>query len=476
MSLIYPTLLAGGSGTRLWPLSRKSFPKQFSDLIGNKSLFQKSALRLTSTKQIKFAPHLTITNSNFRFIVHEQLQEIGIKTGHILIEPESKNTAPAILAASLYIQEIDPDAILLVAPSDHIIPDVNEFHEAIKIGLDHVNTGKIVTFGISPTHPNVGYGYIELAQEKTHNGHVFDVLKFIEKPTRQTAEQMIKTGKYFWNAGIFLFKAVDMIKAFEFHSPNTLSITKKSLKTGTNDLDFFRLNPEYWSTLENISIDYAIMEKAKNLVAVPYFYKWSDLGSWNAVWSETKKDLQGVATSKNAHAFNCVNTLLRSESANQQIIGLGLKDIVAIAMPDAVLVTKKDDNQNLKEIVDHLNKKNIDQAETFPKDHRPWGWFESLALGERFQVKRICVKPGAALSLQSHNYRSEHWIVVEGIAKVTIENKVQEIREGHSIYVPLKAKHRLENIGKKLMVLIEVQIGSSLSEDDIVRYEDLYNR
>ena len=476
MHRIYPVLLAGGSGTRLWPLSRKSYPKQFSKIIDQKTLFQSSAQRLTSTHTLEFAPHITLTNSDFRFIIGEQLQEIGIDPGPILIEPESKNTAAAILAACLFAQSKDREAVLLVAPSDHVIPDTSAFHAAINVGLAHVQNQKMVTFGVKPTQPETGYGYLELSTDPLDDHGSYNVKTFVEKPNLQDAKQLVEAGHYLWNAGIFLFRAQHMIDAFQAYAPETLDLVSQSINEASTDLGFLRLAAEPWSLIEDISIDYAIMEKAQNLVAVPYASKWSDLGGWDAVWLESAPDSRGNVISETAHAIECSNSLLRSESRSQQVVGIGLNDIMAIAMPDAVLVAPKDRAQDVKKAVAMLKSKDIAQAEIFPKDHRPWGWFESLALGECFQVKRICVKPGAALSLQSHKHRSEHWIVVEGTAKVTIDDEVKLVSEGQSVYVPLGAKHRMENPGKLSMVLIEVQIGTYLGEDDIIRYEDVYAR
>ena len=476
MTKVYPVLLAGGSGTRLWPLSRKSYPKQFSKLLGDKTLFQACAQRLTPSSTIDFAPHVTLTNADFRFIVGEQLQEVGIDPGPILIEPEPKNTAAAILAASLFAFSQDKNAILLVAPSDHVIPDEAAFHKVIEVGLVHVKNQKIVTFGIKPTRPETGYGYLELSNGSISDHGASDLKGFVEKPDMQDAKQMLKAGHYLWNAGIFLFYAKDMLAAFSTHAPETLDLVSQAVDEAYADLGFLRLAAEPWSKLENVSIDYTIMEKAQNLVAVRYASKWSDLGGWDAVWAESNPDSSGNVTSETAHAIECSNSLLRSEGSRQQVVGIGLNDIMVIAMPDAVLVAPKESAQDVKKAVDLLKLKDIAQAEIFPKDHRPWGWFESLALEDYFQVKRICVKPGAALSLQSHKCRSEHWIVVEGLAKVTIDEEVKLISEGQSVYVPLGAKHRMENPGKLPMILIEVQVGTYLGEDDIIRYEDLYAR
>ena len=298
----------------------------------------------------------------------------------------------------------------------------------------------------------------------------------MEKPDFETAKQMLASDNFVWNAGIFLFRAEDMINSFQVSAPAIYDFVLKSIETAYEDLGFLRLSPGPWSMLENISVDYAIMEKSENLVSVPFKSKWSDLGGWDAVWSESIPDRFGNVASENGHAIRCSNTLLRSESNSQQIFGIGLDNILTIAMPDAVLVAHKNCAQEVQKAVELLKANDIAQAEVYPKDHRPWGWFESLATGNQFQVKRICVNPGAALSLQSHEYRSEHWVVVEGIAKVTIQEETQIVNQGQSVYVPLGAKHRLENPGDQHMILIEVQIGDYLGGDDIVRYHDYFNR
>ena len=470
--MITPVLLCGGSGTRLWPLSRKSYPKQFARILGNETLFQASARRLSGQD---YAPPVVVTASDFRFIVTEQLQEVGIDPGAILIEPEGRNTAPAILAAALHVAASDPDGLMLVAPSDHVVPDTKAFQKAVETGTDPAENGQLVTFGITPTHPETGYGYLELAEVPQAGGPV-PLSRFVEKPDAARAAEMVAGGKHLWNGGIFLFRASDIIAAYSAHAPALLAPVRAAYEAAETDLGFLRLAPEPWAQAENISVDYAVMERADNLSVVPFDAGWSDLGGWDAVWRETGPDANGVATSQNAAAIDCRDTLLRSESDRLELVGIGLENIIAVAMPDAVLVADKSRAQDVKKAVAALKEKQALQAEAFPKDHRPWGWFESLVIGTRFQVKRIHVHPGAALSLQSHHHRSEHWIVVEGTAKVTVDDTVKLVSENQSVYIPLGARHRMENPGKVPMVLIEVQTGSYLGEDDIIRYEDIYAR
>jgi len=361
-----------------------------------------------------------------------------------------------------------------VAPSDHVILDDAEFHAAVNLGVSEAKNGNIVTFGIIPDRPETGYGYLELNSIASYDP--VKLKRFVEKPDLNTAQDMLDSKNYLWNSGIFIFRAVDILVAFEKYTPNLLSPVKNAVENGKNDLGFFRLDPISWSECHDISIDYAVMEYADNLVAVPLSAGWSDLGDWNAVWKEQGPDHNGAVITKNVTEIDCHNVLLRSESESQHLVGLGLNDIVAIAMPDAVLVAHKDCVQDVKKVVTELKKNGIQQAELSTKDHRPWGWFEILATQGRFQVKRIFVNPGAALSLQSHNHRSEHWIVVEGTIKVTVDNNIQLLTEGQSVFIPLGAIHRMENPGKVPMILIEVQTGAYLGEDDIIRYEDIYAR
>ncbi|PCH99053.1 MAG: mannose-1-phosphate guanylyltransferase/mannose-6-phosphate isomerase [Rhodobacteraceae bacterium] len=470
--MITPVILCGGSGTRLWPLSRKSYPKQFSKLVGDQSLFQASALRVTGAE---FANPIVLTNSDFRFIVTEQLMELGIDPASVLIEPQGRNTAPAILAAALYLLAQDEEAMMLVLPSDHNVPDAALFAKTVLRGVDAANAGELVTFGIAPNRPETGYGYLEL-ETVSDDGGAVKLKRFVEKPDEKTAQAMLDAGMFLWNAGIFLFKARSVIEAFQAHRPDMIAPVGEALKTAKSDLGFLRLGAKAWSDAKDISVDYAIMEPAKNLTAVPFVGEWSDLGDWNSVWRESEADENGVVTSGAAQAIDCKDTLLRSEADALELVGIGLKDIVAIAMPDAVLIVDKNRSQDVKLAVEALKARGAVQAVQHPRDHRPWGSFECLYMGDRFQVKRIVVKPGGILSLQSHVHRSEHWIVVEGTAKVTIGDEVKLVGENQSVYIPVGDKHRMENPGKVPMVLIEVQTGSYLGEDDIVRYEDVYAR
>lgn len=469
--MITPVILCGGSGTRFWPLSRKSYPKQFVPLVGENTLFQGSALRMQGAD---FAAPVVITNSDFRFIVVEQLRKVGIDPGAIMIEPEGRNTAPAVLSAALHLQKKDPEAVMLVAPSDHVVPDVAAFQAAVERGLEAVEQGQLVTFGIAPTRPETGYGYLELSEAS--DGGPVALRRFLEKPDAARVEEMLEAGGFLWNAGIFLFKVKDIVAAFEAYASDLMEPVVAAVDGAESDLGFCRLMPEPWAKADDISIDYAVMERASNLSVVPFTGAWSDLGGWDAVWREGERDAQGVMTSGDATSIDCSNSMLRSENDAVEVVGIGLDNVITVAMNDAVLVASMDRAQDVKKAVDALKAKKAAQATTFPKDHRPWGWFESLVIGDRFQVKRIHVHPGASLSLQSHHHRAEHWIVVSGTAEVPIDEKVQLVTENQSVFIPLGAVHRMRNPGKVPMVLIEVQTGAYLGEDDIIRYEDVYAR
>jgi mannose-1-phosphate guanylyltransferase/mannose-6-phosphate isomerase len=405
----------------------------------------------------------------------EQLSAAEIAPKAVLIEPAPRNTAPAILAAALKLQAQGQDALMLVLPSDHVIPDAPAFRAAVEGARPAALEGRIVTFGIRPTRPDTGYGYLRLADAAAGDG-LQPLAAFVEKPDAARAAQMIADGRHLWNAGIFLFTAGALVQAFAQHAPDLLEGTRAAVAAARADLTFTRLDATAWDRLPDISIDYAIMEKAQNLAVMPFAGRWSDLGGWEAVWQESGPDAAGNVLSAGATALDCRDTLLRSEDEGLQLVGIGLEGIVAIAMPDAVLIARKGQSHGVKEAVAALKAQGVRQMTAFPRDFRPWGWYESLARGPRFQVKRIVVHAGAALSLQSHVHRAEHWTVVEGTARVTVDGEVRLLTENQSVYIPLGAVHRLENPGKLPMVLIEVQTGSYLGEDDIIRYEDIYAR
>lgn len=469
--MITPVLLCGGAGTRLWPLSRKSFPKQFADIVGKESLFQASARRFTGAG---FAAPVVVTGNEFRFIVTEQLSEVNMKPMGIMIEPEGRNTAPAAIAAALFAAREDPATLILLVPSDHAVADPDAFRKAVNMGRVAAEAGQIVTFGISPARAETGYGWLEIG-EATFEG-VHHLTRFVEKPDAARAEAMLADGRHLWNAGVFLASAQTLIAAFREHAPLCHDTVKAALDAAMEDLSFTRIDPALWAKVPEDSIDYAVMEKASNISVVRFDGQWSDLGSWESVWQESAKDAEGNAASSHTTVLDCENSLLRSESDEIELVGIGLKNIVAVAMRDAVMVADMSDSQNVKKAVNALKSRKAKQAVQLPVDHRPWGWYETLILSDRFQVKRIHVHPGAALSLQSHVHRSEHWIVVQGTARVTVGDEVKLLTENQSVYIPLGAIHRMENPGKVPMVLIEVQTGTYLGEDDIIRYEDVYAR
>jgi mannose-1-phosphate guanylyltransferase/mannose-6-phosphate isomerase len=470
---IFPVLLCGGSGTRLWPVSRKSFPKQFVPLAGQGTLFQAAASRMLGAPGVQ-SP-LVITNRDFRFIVAEQLAAEGIRPAAIMIEPSARNTGPAILAAVVHLATTHPDAMLLIMPTDHSIPDIDAFREAVAAGVPRAAEGQIVTFGVHPDRPETGYGWIEVATAPVA-GEAQPVARFVEKPQHEAAEAMLAAGRYLWNAGIFLASVQSLLQAFAAHAGDLLEPVRQAVAGARQDLDFLRLAEGPWADAREISVDFAVMEKAQNIEVVPLGAAWSDLGDWNAVWRENGGAQSGIVTQGAVTVIDCEGSLLRSEVEGQHVVGIGLTDLVVVAMPDAVLVADRSRAQDVKAAVAQMKARSVRQAEVFPRDHRPWGWFETLALADRFQVKRIVVKPGAALSLQSHIHRAEHWIVVSGTAQVTVGEDVRLLSENQSVYVPLGAIHRLANPGKVPVVLIEVQTGAYLGEDDIIRYEDIYAR
>ncbi|MFD1912798.1 mannose-1-phosphate guanylyltransferase/mannose-6-phosphate isomerase [Halodurantibacterium flavum] len=470
--MITPVLLCGGAGTRLWPLSRKGYPKQFAPLVGDESLFQASARRLAGPG---FGAPLVVTAGDFRFLVAEQLMQAGVDPGAILIEPSARNTAPAVLVAAMRLAQDDPQALMLVAPSDHVVPDAAAFRAAVAVGVAPAEAGQIVTFGIRPTHAETGYGWLELESEVAE-GAPAPLTRFVEKPDAARAARMFASGRYLWNAGIFLATAETLVAAFRAHAPELMAPVAAALDGARPDLGFLRLDAAAWEGARDISVDYAVMERAPNLSVVPFGAGWSDLGGWDAIWREMGPDDRGLAQSGPVTAIDCADSLLRSESDGLELVCIGLRDVVAVAMPDAVLIADRARAQEVRLAVSALRAKGARQADSFARDHRPWGWFETLAREDRFQVKRIVVRPGGILSLQSHMHRAEHWVVVSGTARVTVDGEERLLTENESVYVPLGAVHRLENPGRLPMVLIEVQTGTYLGEDDIIRYEDLYAR
>ena len=470
--MIHPVILCGGTGTRLWPSSRQAYPKQFSALLGDYSSFQDTLRRVAAPA---FAAPLLLTVEPYRFLVEDQMRSLGLSDAEILLEPEPRNTGPAVLTAALRLAESDPDIVMLVLPSDHLIRDATAFLATVERAVPAAEAVQIVTFGISPNRPETGFGYLELAGPADKAKPVA-LTGFHEKPDLAMAEALLAKGHALWNAGIFLFRARTIIAAYEQYASDLVAPCREALAGAESDLAFIRLASAPYETLRSVSIDDAVMEKAEGLVALPLDAGWLDLGSWDALQSVLPADANGVVGSGQVTAINCENSILRSEDSNVRLVGLGLKNIAAIAMRDAVLVADLSQAQQVGQVVAELKAAGATQAEDYPRFHRPWGWYETLCLDTRFQVKRIMVKPGGLLSLQSHVHRSEHWVVVSGTARVTVGDKVQLLGENESVYIPLGAVHRMENPGKVPMYLIEVQTGAYLGEDDIVRYEDIYSR
>ncbi|SNS77864.1 mannose-1-phosphate guanylyltransferase/mannose-6-phosphate isomerase [Tropicimonas sediminicola] len=472
--MIHPVILCGGSGTRLWPSSRKGYPKQFAPLLGESSLYQATLRRLTGPR---FTRPLVMTNEEFRFLASQQAAGIGLSDAQVVVEPCLRDTAPAILVAALIVAQDDGDeGLMLVAPSDHVIADLPGFLHAVDRGAEAARSGALVTFGVTPDRPETGYGYLEIARKPDGTGAALPVSSFREKPDVATAAKFLEAGTYLWNAGIFLFRAADVIAAFEAHAPDLVAPARAALDRGREDLNLFRLDPDSYAGSPSISFDYAVMEKAGRVSAVPLDCAWSDLGAWDAIWAAESPDEDGLAIRGPVTAVDCRDSYLRSEEPGLQLVGLGLDGVVAVAMRDAVLVADKSRVQEVKGLVSTLRAGGVDQADDYPRFHRPWGWYETLCIDTRFQVKRIMVHPGGVLSLQSHHHRSEHWIVVSGTAEVTIGDQVKLVTENQSVYIPLGTVHRMANPGKLPMYLIEVQTGAYLGEDDIQRYEDVYGR
>jgi mannose-1-phosphate guanylyltransferase / mannose-6-phosphate isomerase len=468
MSSIHPFILSGGSGTRLWPLSRKAYPKQFLALTGgNKSLFQMSCERFASPE---FAAPTILGGNEHRFIIAEQMREIDMAANAIVLEPMGRNTAPAAAIAALLAAEKSEDALLLLAPSDHVIADPVAFRATVMQGVEAAKSGALITFGVAPTGPHTGYGYIEVDGD----GPARAVKRFVEKPDQETAAGYVASGNFFWNAGIFLMSARALLAAFEAHAPEILEGCKRALLRSDVDLDFVRLDEHIYGAIPDISIDYAIMEKADNVRCVPLAGQWSDLGAWPAIWEVIEKDGDSNAAHGDVIFHDTKRSYAYSEDACVAVVGL--EDVLVVATKDAILVSSKEHAQSVKHVVDQLKAKDRPEVIFHKRVYRPWGWFEGLDRGDRFQVKRIMVKPGAQLSLQSHYHRAEHWIVVEGTLEVTIDNQIQLLNENQSTYIPLGARHRLANPGRIPAYLIEVQSGAYLGEDDIVRYEDIYGR
>lgn len=463
-----PVILSGGSGSRLWPLSRKNKPKQFLTLFNDSSMFQSTLTRLNGLDSLE-AP-LIVCNNEHRFMVAEQLQEIGLDANGIILEPCARNTAPAIALAALKAMDNGEDPLLLILAADHLISDVTAFHKAIEQAQILAEQDKLVTFGIQPQSAHTGYGYIE-AEEKSKPS---SVKRFIEKPDLATAESYLSAGNFFWNSGMFLFKASAYIKELARFSPEMLSSCKQSLEKAVIDLDFVRVDPELFEQSPSDSIDYAVMEKTDKAMVVPLDAGWSDVGSWSSLWEAFTRDADQNVLIGDVLVENVHNAYIHSE--NRLVTVLGLDDVIVVETHDAVMVAHKDQAQKVKTIVEELTRQNRKEVITHRKCYRPWGNYDSVDMGDRFQVKRILVNPGASLSLQMHYHRAEHWVVVSGTAEVTRDDEVMLLGENESTFIPLGSVHRLRNPGRVPLEIIEVQSGAYLEEDDIIRLQDTYNR
>ncbi|MCW8865248.1 MAG: mannose-1-phosphate guanylyltransferase/mannose-6-phosphate isomerase [Colwellia sp.] len=470
---ISPVIMCGGSGTRLWPLSRAQFPKQFLPLVNETSMLQDTMARLPAKHQ---AP-VFICNEDHRFLVAEQVKQANCTQATILLEPQGRNTAPAVALAALNALAANEDALLLVLAADHVIKDTEKFHQAIDVATTVALQGKLVTFGIVPTHAETGYGYIKQGAEQTGDSKgygVYQVAQFVEKPNAATAQNYIEAGDYLWNSGMFLFKASRYLEELEKFRPDILKSCQEAMVKVEKDLDFTRPDNEAFLQCADESIDYAVMEKTEDAVVVPLDAGWSDVGSYSALWDVCQQDEQQNVIKGDVIAHDTRNSYLHSQ--NKLIATLGVDNLVVIDTPDAVLIADKDKVQNVKEIVNELKAQQRSEAKLHREVYRPWGKYDSVDNGERFQVKRITVNPGAKLSVQMHHHRAEHWIVVSGTAKVTLDGETILLSENQSSYIPIGVVHALENPGKLPLEMIEVQSGSYLGEDDIVRFEDRYGR
>lgn len=469
--MIIPVILAGGSGTRLWPLSRKLYPKQLLPLLDRHTLVQNTLLRLQGLEGI--ADPVIICNEEHRFIIAEQLRAMGVNPSAIILEPVGRNTAPAVAVAALRVLAIAPDAIMLVLPADHLIGDPLSFHVAVSEAAAHAERGHLVTFGIVPTAPETGYGYIR--QGRALDGSSARTIdRFVEKPDVATAERYVASGEYFWNSGMFVFRADTALAELERFAPAIVEACRRSLDAARQDLDFLRLDGETFAACPEDSVDYAVMEQTDRGVMVPLSCGWNDLGSWDALWQAGNRDDCGNVTKGDVVTCDVRNSYLHAET--RLLAAVGLENHIVVETSDAVLISPRDRVQEVKKIVDKLKAENRIEAVSHRKVFRPWGHYESIGDGARYQVKRITVTPGQVLSLQKHFHRAEHWVVVQGTALVTRDGEEIMLRENESVYLPLGAVHRLSNPGKIPLELIEVQVGSYLGEDDIVRFEDVYGR
>jgi mannose-1-phosphate guanylyltransferase / mannose-6-phosphate isomerase len=469
--MLIPLILSGGSGTRLWPVSRRNLPKQFLSLSGNGTLFQQTVARTQTLPDVR-AP-IVVASEDHRFLAADQLLESGIAGASIVLEPVARNTAPAIALGALKAMEQDADALLLVLPADHLIGDTKSFTDAVKQALPAAKEGWLVTFGIHPDRPETGFGYIRRAESIGDNA--YRVGKFVEKPDLPTAESYLKDGGYDWNSGMFMFKASRYLEELGTHAPAMLAAVREAYATGHKDLDFVRVDGDAFAKVPDDSIDYAVMEKTSHAAVIPVDCAWSDIGSWSALWMSGEHDAQGNQREGDTMAIDTRNSLLRSHDRHM-IATVGVEDLVIVSTPDATLVAHRNAAQDVKKVVDQLKASGRTEHSFHRVVHRPWGSYDSLEAGGRFQVKRIVVKPGASLSLQKHHHRAEHWIVVSGTAEVTCDDNVFLLGENQSTYIPLGSVHRLRNPGKMPLELIEVQSGSYLGEDDIVRFDDVYGR